>query len=103
MRLPSITVMTRDCSACGAAYKLVHDEKLAGRIGSVIQVLLAGQVQPQNTWNNNDIVQEAGSQSMTSIALPSDPYACRRQDQNASRKEPRGAHLGSDWTGVSPR
>jgi len=67
MRLPSITVMTRDYSACGAAYKRVHDAQLAARIGRVRHGMLAGQVQPYNIWNNNDIVQEAGSQSMTSI------------------------------------
>ena len=32
--------------------------------------MLTGQVQPHNTWNNNDILQEAGSQSITSITLP---------------------------------
>ena len=67
MRLPSITVMTHDCSACGAAYKRVHDEQLAARIGRVRHGMLAGQVQPYNIGNNNDILQEAGSQSMTSI------------------------------------
>src|SRR5262249_23658866 len=66
MRLPSITVMTRDCSACGAAYKRVHDEKRAARIGRVRHGMLAGKVQQYKIWNNNDIVQEAGSQSMTS-------------------------------------